>query len=276
MKKVSAHSSPRRHIQQAVCLGSKTDPGPLVQAYAYDSISNRTILVDPDGGIFTTSFDPLNRTSVTVGTEGRVYTAQYDADSRNTTLLSGNSSQTLRAFDPVGRVITLIEATAAGSPVLTIVDSYDPGNRKTSSAMNGVVTTYSNDAENRLLGQTVAGGVATFSYDPLDNTLLKWYQGQYPQTMTYNVASQQVTMVLGAATTNYTYNQAGAETSESASGAVTGYVYDCENRLLKTTTPAFAVTTYSYGGDGLRRSYQKPGQPINTLVWDGANYLGEI
>ena len=128
------------------------------------------------------------------------------------------------------------------------------------------MTTYTNDAKNRLLGQTVASGVATFAYGPLDNTLLKWYQGQYPQTMTYNVASQQATMVLGAATTNFTYNQAGAQTSESPGGAVTGFVYDGENRLLKATSPAFAVTTYTNGGDGLRRSYQKPGQPAKTIV----------
>ena len=178
--------------------------------------------------------------------------------------------------DPTGRTTTIIDATGSGSPVVTIVDAYDPGNRKTSSTRNGVVTTYTNDAKNRLLGQTVAGGVATFAYDPLDNTLLKWQQGQYSQTMTYNAASQQVTMILGAATTNYTYNQAGAQTSENASGAVTGFVYDCENRLLNETTPAFAVTTYAYGGDGLRRSYQKPGQPVRTMVWDGSKYLGEI
>jgi len=69
---------------------------------------------------------------------------------------------------------------------------------------------------------------------------------------------------------------AGNQTKESATGAVTGYVYDGENRLKKVATPLFAVTTYSYGGDGLRRSYQKPEQPINTIVWDGSDYLGEI
>jgi len=46
--------------------------------------------------------------------------------------------------------------------------------------------------------------------------------------------------------------------------------------MKKMTTPLFAVKTYTYGGDGLRRSYQKPGQAINTLVWDGSDYLGEI
>ena len=46
--------------------------------------------------------------------------------------------------------------------------------------------------------------------------------------------------------------------------------------LKKMTTPLFAVTTYSYAGNGQRRSYQKPGQAINTIVWDGSDYLGEI
>ena len=50
------------------------------------------------------------------------------------------------------------------------------------------------------------------------------------------MASQQVTMILGAATTIYTFNQAGVQTSENSSGAVTGFVYDGENRLLKETT----------------------------------------
>ena len=122
------------------------------------------------------------------------------------------------AFDPLGRVITLVEATGASLPVVTTIDSYDPGGRKTSSTKQGIVTTYTNDAANRLLGQTVAGRVATFSYDPIGNTQVKWYQGQYAQTMTYDVASRLVTMILGAAYTTYTYDQAGNQTTESAGG----------------------------------------------------------
>jgi hypothetical protein len=94
--------------------------------------------------------------------------------------------------------------------------------------------------------------------------------------MTYSVASQQATMVLGSATTYSTYNQVEAGTSQNASGAMTGFVYDCENRPLKATSSAFAVTAYTNGGDGLRRSYQLPGQLVNTIDWEATNYLGEI
>jgi len=257
-------------------LVGKTDPGTLVQIYAYDANSNRTLLVDPDGGRYTTTYDPLDRASVLTDSASRVFTGQYDADGRNTTVLAGNSGQTLRAFDPIGRVITLIGATASGTPVMTVIDSYDPGGRKNLTAKNGVVTTYSNDATNRLLGQAVLNGCSTFSYDPVGNVLLKWNQGQAPQTMTYDAASRLVTQLFGASTTLYTYNQAGGMSSESNAGAVTSYTYDGENRMLMMTNPMLQVTTNVYSGDGHRRSWQAYGGPINTQIWDGSNYLGEI
>jgi len=257
-------------------LVGKTDPGPLVQFYSYDANNNRTLLIDPDSGRYTTTFDALDRSYVLTDRANRVFTGLYDADGRNTTLLSANAAQTIRTFDPVGRVITLIEATAAAVPVMTIVDAYDPGGRKTSTSKNGVVTTYSNDATNRLLGQTVLNGCATFSYDAVGNVLLKWDQGLAPLTMTYDAASRLVTQLFGSTTTLTAYNQAGGMSTETVAGAITSYGYDGENRLLKITYSSNQVLTNSYSGDGLRITWQAFGGHINTQIWDGANYLGEI
>jgi YD repeat-containing protein len=157
-------------------------------------------------------------------------------------------------FNPGGGMITLIAVTAAGVPVMLIVDSYDPGGRKTSTSKNGVVTTYSYDATNRLLGQTVLGGCATFSYD---------------------AAIRLVTQLFGT-TTLTAYNQAGGMSTETVAGAITSYGYDGESRLLKITYSSSQVLTNSYSGDGLRRTWQAFGGHINTQIWDGANYLGEI
>ncbi len=215
--------------------------------------------------------------SVVTGADATVYTAQYDADSRITTLASSELAATLWSYDALSRPVTVIESSGPSTPIATTVDAFDPGGRKTSSTRNGIVTTYSNDAINRLLGQTVAGGVATFVYDALGNTLVKWQQGQPPQTMMYNAASQQTTMVYAAATTGFTYDKAGNTIAENTGGAVTGYVYDGENRMAKMTSPAFAVTSFSYTGESpLRRSYQKPGAAVRTMIWDGSDYLGEI
>lgn len=68
----------------------------------------------------------------------------------------------------------------------------------------------------------------------------------------------------------------GSETHGHVGGVITGYVFDCENRLKKVSYSDGAVSTYSYGGDGLRRTRQDPGQPVSTVIWDGSDYLGEV
>jgi hypothetical protein len=42
-------------------LVGKTDPGSLVQAYVFDANSNRTLLVDPNDGLWTAVYDSLDR-----------------------------------------------------------------------------------------------------------------------------------------------------------------------------------------------------------------------
>ena len=120
-------------------------------------------------------------------------------------------------------------------------------------------------------------GRATFAYDGRGNPTLKWHQGDFPRTMSYDGAGRLLTMLYAAAATTYTYDGAGNQTTESTAGVVTGYAYDGENRLTKVTHPDGSLSTYSYqGSDGLRRTRQEPGQALVTTAWDGASYLGEI
>ena len=58
--------------------------------------------------------------------------------------------------------------------------------------------------------------------------------------------------------------------------------YDTENRLIRHRTdivggPSGFPTTYTYDGDGLKRSERinDHGLKITTLIWDGVKYLGE-
>ncbi len=50
---------------------------------------------------------------------------------------------------------------------------------------------------------------------------------------------------------------------------------DGENRMTRLTSPDGTVITSTYGGGGLRRTKQEPGQGVTTFVWDGSDYLGE-
>lgn len=47
------------------------------------------------------------------------------------------------------------------------------------------------------------------------------------------------------------------------------------NRLTQVLNPDGSRSTYSYAGDGLRRSAQEPGEALTTFIWDGDDYLME-
>ena len=66
-------------------MTGKTDPGALVQAYQYDSVQNRTLLIDPNPGYHSYTYDPLNRQATYQRPGGGINTGQYDRASRITT-----------------------------------------------------------------------------------------------------------------------------------------------------------------------------------------------
>ncbi|MCH8274748.1 MAG: hypothetical protein IH851_08155 [Armatimonadetes bacterium] len=51
--------------------------------------------------------------------------------------------------------------------------------------------------------------------------------------------------------------------------------YDNENRLTKVTHPAGTFSTYTYDGDGKRRTAHEAGGSLTTMIWDGDDYLQE-
>ncbi len=188
---------------------SKTDPGSLTQSYSYDVVRNLTLLIDPDGGRYTSTFDPLNRQSTHQSVAGGIATAQYDNGSRCTTIINGFKGKLIRTYDALNRVVTLVEYTGGGSPVATVVDSYDAGGCKTSQLRDGLLPTYTNDNAGRLTGQQAAGRWATFTYDNADNVLRKWQQGGLAMTQTFDAPNRIIALVQGASTTNFTYNNVG-------------------------------------------------------------------
>ena len=84
-----------------------------------------------------------------------------------------------------------------------------------------------------------------------------------------------VATLQGATKTTVTYDNNGNPTTENVGGVTTGFVYDNENRLTKRTDPDGSIASYTYQGDGLRRTRQEPGKSKFSILWDGSDYLGE-
>jgi YD repeat-containing protein len=165
---------------------------------------------------------------------------------------------------------------AAGNPIATMVDSYDPVGNRTGRNQDGVVTTWSYDNDYRLTGQQTSGGYATFQYDPAGNILVKWQEGSAPMSMAFDAANRITTIQQGADRTTMLYDATGNQIEENLNGSRTTNQYDNENRLIGVQFPTGSPSTYSYdGGDGLRRTLQEAGGPLTTVIWDGTDYLKE-
>ena len=126
-----------------------------------------------------------------------------------------------------------------------------------------------------LTGQAKSGEAATFTYDAVGNTLLKWQQSGQQLTFTYDAANRILTQTDGSTLTTMTYDGNGNLTEENAAGTRTTNVYDNENRLTNIKFSNGTRSTYTYNGDGLRRSRNEAGGGINTVIWDGTDYLME-
>jgi YD repeat-containing protein len=146
--------------------------------------------------------------------------------------------------------------------------------------LDGNPITWTYDDLYRLTGQQKAGQVCTYTLDGVGNLKTMWEGGAFPRTFTFNAADRLVTMVEGASLTTYAWTGYGALESEITGNSTTGYAYSGQDQLAVVTAPTGDKTTYSFDGDGLRRSVaitnvnqDPPTLDVTTMVWDGSDYL---
>lgn len=80
-------------------------------------------------------------------------------------------------------------------------------------------------------------------------------------------------MVEGANTTTYAYTGYGALSSEITGNDTTAYTYSGQDQLVGVQQPNGRLSTYSFDGDGLRRTIQEGNVQATSVVWDGSDYL---
>ena len=87
---------------------------------------------------------------------------------------------------------------------------YPNGAKRCKTVQNGVTTTYENDANNRLLKETVAGAVTSYDYDANGNLINAWNAGNPVGAYAYNLFGNQTSFTAdGVVFTNYTYRPDG-------------------------------------------------------------------
>ncbi len=136
------------------------------------------------------------------------------------------------SYDAVGNRLSEVETTAAGTDT----------------------TTYSYDANDRLLTETVTGlnpDTLTYSYDNNGNTLTR-IDGS--GTTSYAYDSRNRLSDLNAGQTTYRYDASGIRMSETSSGLTTNYLVDPNRGYAQVVEEifdlnSFAEVRYTYGDD---------------------------
>ncbi|MCZ7580242.1 MAG: hypothetical protein M5U21_05415 [Fimbriimonadaceae bacterium] len=174
------------------------------------------------------------------------------------------------------QLTTQVELNSSNVPIVTLIDSYDAvGNRMTRS-VNGTVATWSYDDLYRLTGQVKPGQVATYTLDGVGNLKTMWEGGSFPKTFTHDPADRLVTMIEGVKVTTYSYTGYGALEIEQTPTGFATHTYSGQDQLVGSVSGSgltVSRSTYTFGGDGLRRTAQNGNVQPTTMVWDGADYL---
>jgi RHS repeat-associated protein len=249
----------------------------------YQGYDNRGLLLyarfgSASGLGVTDTYDALGRrASETTNMDGtsRTFTSSYDADG-NRTLLTSNQNYTMGSdYDVLGRLTTMHEGSATGTPVLFF--AYDQLGRRSwlGGGVGGATsaTTYAYDGASRL--QTLTHNLAAnpsyqvlgYGYNPASQIVSRtrsnsaWeYTEAVPGTKSYITNGLNQYSQAGPYPLQYDAN--GNLVSDSWSI----YKYDAENRLVSVTGGASVTLEY----DPLGRLWRyTPATGAQEFVYDG-------
>ncbi|WP_098010305.1 LamG-like jellyroll fold domain-containing protein [Streptomyces sp. sk226] len=282
-------------------------------SYGYDSLGNRTSMVDANGNHFQYVHTARNMMA-----EVRLRDWDDDGGNPDYTVLQSYAydmgGRVVRDTDSMGRTVLYDYYGDDLVKSLTLKDFRDPdgtrrdivveantydgaGNVLTEKAYNGsVVTEYSYDAVGRTRSEvTDPGGLArrtTFTYDLAGNVVttassgspsnVPWPVSATPETVRYgydqagNVEQETVENGTEGRTTRYTHDQRGLVTSSTdAGGHRTDYAYDEAGRTLSVTAPP--VATESGGGPATTtRPTTYTGYDTFGAVTESVDALGNV
>lgn len=203
-------------------LGRMRDvTGPEGQSrYFYDLAGNRVRLAAANGAVSDVVYDLRDRPSQITHrapdtTLLASFTNVFSPAGRRTQVTELDGSKEQYTFDGRGRLAT---ETRTGVGPYTISHAYDGVGNRTQTTENGVPTSFSYDAGDRLLGD----GSATYAYDANGNLIKR---------------------TIGAAVTQYGYDPRDRLTSISDAGGTTQHTYDADGDRVKTVSPSGTTRT---------------------------------
>ncbi|HPT89939.1 MAG TPA: polymorphic toxin-type HINT domain-containing protein [Acetivibrio sp.] len=256
-------------------LKSVTDPYGNITTYTYDEIGNRKSVTYPNKTTTEYEYDYLSRlVSLVNRNEAGEIISSYE-------YTLGPAGNRIRVEENTGRVITYtyddtyklikeeIEDSIGNKTIIEY--AYDAVGNRLSKSIDGDITEYTYDANNRLIteGQTV------YTYDKNGNTLSRKTNTGEEVTYTYDYNNRLTKVVItgavDASVVEYAYDVDGIRVQKVVDGTnITNYLVDA-NRLYAQVLEerdgkGNLIVSYVYGDDLIS---QKRGDNFSYYHYDG-------
>jgi len=241
---------------------SSTDPAARITRYAYDALGRLATVTDPAGGVTTYAYDAQgNLTGVTDAEGHAAFRYEYDAAGRKTKELRPMGQFSSFVYDKAGR---LTEKTDALSHKISY--GYDAAGRLTAiayPAVNGIparTVSFTYDANGNLTGYNDGTTSGSYTYDANNQKL----------TDTVNYGSFSLSSA-------YSYNKNGQKTSFTGpDNATITYAYDAGNLLKNINIPGQGlIDYYSYNWLAPTKTIL-PGGSTKNYAYDGLLRVTDI
>ena len=224
--------------------------------YTYDAVGNRASVTQANGVETRYTYDALNRlllltSRASDGTLLQQYDYTLDATGRRTLIEEHTGRLSAYVYDDLYRLVEEAISDPANGDHQSLYQ-YDAVGNRTQATVNGVVTTYDYDANDRLLSQ----GGTSYTYDDNGNTLVE-ISGAGSTSYVWDARNRLVEATTPAGTLLYGYDINGIRTSRSESGVTTNFVVDHNQQyaqVLAETEGGVATKQYTYGDDLLSQT----------------------
>jgi RHS repeat-associated protein len=229
--------------------------------YAHDLAGNVVRRTAPNGVTTDIVFDTRDRPTSIVQASGATtlqsFAMTWSPAGRRTGITELGGSKTVYAYDAQGR---LAAETRTGSHPYTVTHAYDAAGNRTQSVRDGVATTFTYDADDRLLqagsttyawdangnlaSRTAGGGVTQFGFDA-ESRLVSLQGGGYSEQYAYDADGHRVRATDASGSTRFlvdTMNPTGyAQVIEERDTTGTLVARQAFDAALASTTRSGAV-----------------------------------
>jgi RHS repeat-associated protein len=259
----------------------------------YDPVGNILSVTDTDGHTTTYTYDALNRKVTRTDAVGCLTAWVYDSPfpcagctgpTKGSTLVSmqtdGNGKVIYYGYDGLDRLIEEVHKQGGTTPIVAPNDAvtvytYDPvSNRLTLTEPDGNTTTYTYDADNRLIKEVNAADDTTLTtYDGVGNIVSVTAPTTNVTTNTYDADDRVILVQDGGGTVaNYTYDPVGNRlTRTDGNGNTTSITYDAIYRVIQVIDPLGHATSYAYDPVGNLLSTTDRNGEVTAYTYDAIN-----